>query len=62
MRKIIMYTTHCPTCKALEMRLKKYNVEYEEFTDTDAMIKLGITAVPVLEVDGTRLKVKEAIK
>lgn len=62
MSKIIMYTTHCPTCKAVEMRLHKYNVQYEEFTDIDAMVKLGITTVPVLEVDGIRLKAKEAIK
>ena len=35
MKKIIVYTTGCPLCIALENILKQKNVEYEKVTDTE---------------------------
>lgn len=57
-----LYTTHCPQCKALEMKLNKAGIEYEWNDDMVLMNKLGFKAAPVLEVDGEYLNFTQAIK
>ena len=52
MEKIILYSTHCPRCRGVEMMLKAKHIEYEERTDEEEMKSLGITTAPVLSVDG----------
>ena len=60
---IILYSTNCPKCKVLEMKMKQKNIEYNTFTDTDKMISLGIKAAPLLELeDGSRLDFSAAVK
>ena len=59
---IKLYTTHCPKCKALTMKLNQKGIKYIEVEDVDEMIKLGIKSAPVLSVDGTLLDFMEAIK
>lgn len=48
--KVIFYTTHCPKCRALEMRLKRGHIHYEECTDVSEMLAKGIEAAPALGV------------
>lgn len=50
--KVTLFTTHCPQCRGVEMKLDRAGIKYNEFTDVDAMIGMGITNVPVLSVDG----------
>lgn len=57
-----LYTTHCPQCKALEMKLNKAGIEYIWNDDMVLMSKLGFKAAPVLEVDGEYLNFSQAIK
>ena len=57
-----LYSTHCPKCRVLETKLKQKNIEYEECDDIEEMLKLGIQAVPQLEVDGKLLSFGEAVK
>ena len=57
-----LYTTHCPQCKALEMKLKKAGIEYIWNDDMVLMNKLGFKAAPILEVDGKYLNFSQAIK
>lgn len=52
---ITLYTTHCPKCRVLEVKLNKKGIEYQENTDIEYMSSLGIMSVPVLEVDGELL-------
>ena len=60
---IQLYSTNCPKCKVLEMKLQKKNIEYSVFTDVDAMLEKGIKAAPMLELDdGERLDFNNAIK
>jgi len=59
--KIILYTTGCPRCHVLESKLNSKNISYEMFDDKDKMIDMGLTNVPVLEVDGNRMNFKEAV-
>lgn len=60
--KIILYTTHCPRCTMLMKKLNEKGIEYEEETDIDKMLNLGMIDVPVLEVDGQRFDYRDAIK
>lgn len=57
---IILYTTHCPKCLVLEKKLASKNIEFEEITDNELMLKKGFTMVPVLEADGKIMDFKEA--
>lgn len=57
---IILYTQGCPKCKILEAKLNKKNIEYQEFTDVNKMLDMGIKSVPYLEVDGKLMNFTEA--
>lgn len=60
---ITLYSTHCPQCKALEMKLNKKNIEYTICDDSKEMEKLGFKAAPMLKVDDeTCLPFATAIK
>lgn len=61
-----LYTTHCPNCKALEMKLKAKGIEFEEVEDKDIIVEKGrenhILSAPFLEVDGQFYKFVDALK
>ena len=42
---VILYTTHCPKCLVLEKKLASKNIEFEEITDNELMLKKGFTIV-----------------
>ena len=53
---ITVYTTEgCPRCKVLKLKLAQKNIPYEEFTDVDKMIEMGIVNCPMMSVDGGEL-------
>lgn len=60
--KITLYSTNCPKCRALEMKLDSKGVEYETCTDTDRMVELGMSSAPSLDVDGKLMGFGEAIR
>ena len=59
---IVLYSTNCPKCKVLSMKLDGKNVKYKVVTDVDAMVDKGIKSAPCLEVDGEILGFSEAVK
>lgn len=61
---ITVYTTEgCPRCKVLKMKLAQKNIPYEEFTDVDKMIEMGIVNCPMMSVDdGELMTFNEAIQ
>ena len=61
MGKVILYSTHCPRCKVLELKLKQKNIAYEEINDIDQMKAKGFSEAPKLEVDGVVYGFKEAV-
>lgn len=61
MDKLIFFSTHCPKCKALEMLLKKKNIEYEEHNNIQEMLKLGLQSAPGLMVNGKIMNFPEAM-
>ena len=58
---ITLYSTGCPRCNVLKQKLDSKNIEYTVVNDVDIMTEKGISAVPVLEVDGQLLQFKEAV-
>lgn len=59
---ITLYTIDCHNCKRLEEKLNSCNVEYSVCRDRELMASKGITCLPVLEVNGTSMNFKEAMK
>ena len=57
---VILYSTNCPRCRIIEKKLQDKGIEFEIFTDVDAMIAKGFKEAPKLEVDGTIMDFKEA--
>ena len=53
--KAILYSTHCPCCETLEERLREAEIEYTVVSDTDQILALGITHVPILEIGGQQM-------
>lgn len=58
---IILYTTHCPKCKVLTMKLDKKGLNYTEVEDVNTMLAKGIKTAPYLEVDNELMNFTQAI-
>ena len=61
MGKVIFWSTHCPRCKVLELKLKQKNIEFEENNNVDEMTARGFKEAPKLEVDGVVMDFKQAV-
>lgn len=60
--EIILYSTHCPKCKVLELKLKNKKVGYITIDNVDIMKQKGFMSAPILEVDGVVMEYKTAIE
>jgi len=61
MSNVIIYTTPtCPRCKVLKKKMRDKNIEFTESQDVDKVMEMGYLAVPILEVDGKCLEMKDA--
>lgn len=58
---ITLYTTHCPQCAVLQSQLDAHHITYSTCEDAQTMRGMGITSVPVLDVDGKLLLMKDAL-
>jgi hypothetical protein len=58
---IKLYSTHCPKCKVLTLKLTQKNINFEVIDDIDAMLKMGIKSAPMLDVDGELLDFAKAL-
>lgn len=57
---LILYSTGCPRCNVLKKKLSDKGIVYEEFTDEEQMMDIGIESVPVLSVNGEMLDFMQA--
>lgn len=62
MEKVILYTTHCPRCKVLAYQLDEKHIPYEEFTDKQKMLEMGMDMMPVLQIGNKQYSFKDAMK
>lgn len=63
---ITLYSTHCPRCKIIEMKLAQKQIDFEMIDDTDEIVELGnrigIRTAPILKVDDQYLDFPAAVK
>lgn len=60
---MILFSTNCPQCKVLEMKLEKKGIEFEICNDISELIEMGIKRAPILKLDsGEYLAFPDAIK
>lgn len=63
---ITLYSTHCPKCKVVEMKVKQLNLECNIIDDTDEVVAVGkahgIQSAPILQVDDNYYDFNSAIK
>ena len=59
---IKLYSTHCPQCRALEMKLDKANIEYEVCDDVELMKKMGFQTAPILKTPDGVFNFSQAVK
>ena len=59
---VVLYSTHCPKCKVLALKLKQKSIDYEEINDVEVMKSKGFVSAPKLEVDGVVYDFKEAVE
>ena len=57
-----LYSTHCPQCNTLEIKLDRAGIEYEIRDDVELMKARGFKAAPMLETDDGVLNFAQAIK
>lgn len=50
MSNIILYSTGCPACMAVENMLKNKSIPYTKTDDVEELIERGFTRVPVLQI------------
>lgn len=60
--KVILYSTGCPKCRMLEAALKKKDISYEKCEDVQAMIDMGLSEAPALNIDDKILTYTDAMK
>ena len=59
---VILYEHGCPRCKVLKAKLDKSGIKYENINDIEVMKAKGFSEAPKLEVDGTIMDFKDAVK
>lgn len=57
---VVLYTTGCPKCTVLEKKLDEKGIKYQKNNSVMEMISLGVTQVPVLQVEGELLDFAKA--
>ena len=66
--KIVFYSTHCAHCRAVELMLKKKNIQYKEIyinpekpEEVQVMLDMGLQSAPGLVVDGEVMDYNQAL-
>ena len=59
--KVTLYSTGCPKCNVLKLKLKEANIQYDEISNVDIMIQKGFMSTPMLEIDNKILNYNESI-
>ena len=58
---VILYSTGCPKCKVLKMKMNAKGIQYTENNSVDEMLELGIKSAPTLSVNGQMMDYMSAL-
>lgn len=59
---IKLYTIDCPSCLRLEKKLIEANINFEVCRDKNLMMTMGMSHMPVLQIDNDFLNYKQAVQ
>ena len=60
--KIVLYSSNtCGVCNMLKKLLEQKGIEFDVIQDIKYMRSIGILQVPILEVNGNKMKAQDAI-
>lgn len=59
---ITLYSTGCPQCMVLKMKLDQAGIQYNTVSDQTVMAAMGFRSAPILQVDNTTYKFVDAVK
>ena len=59
---VTLYSTHCPKCTTLEIKLNRAGIDYEVCDDSEAMLARGFKSAPILDTPDGVFNFSEAIK
>lgn len=63
---MVLYSTNCPKCHALEKMLNDRGIEFELNLDEKRLMQIGeaynILSAPILEIDGKYMDFSNAVK
>ena len=63
---IKLFSTHCPKCKIIEMKLQQKNIDFVLEENVDEVVevgrKVGILSAPILQVEDKFLDFAAAVK
>ena len=63
---VVLFSTHCPKCRIVEMKLAQLGIDHKIIDDVDAVVEVGkehgINSAPILQVDDKFLKFEDAVK
>lgn len=64
--KITLWSTNCPKCNVLKIKLKAKKIDFELIEDKDKVVEFGnncgITSAPILQVDDNYYDFTQAVK
>lgn len=61
MVEVVLYSTGCPRCEVIKKKLAEKGVSYTECTSVEKMLQMGMSSVPMLEINGDLLSFQEAL-
>jgi glutaredoxin-related protein len=61
-QSVVLYSTGCPKCNVMKMKLNKANIPFVENTNVDEMISIGLKSAPALKVDDELMTFADAVK
>lgn len=63
---IRLFSTNCPKCKVIGLKLNQKKIEFEIITDTETVVNVGkehgILSAPILQVDDRYMDFTQALK
>lgn len=60
---MVLFSTKCPQCKVLEMKLTQKDIPFEICYDIQELLDIGIKRAPILKTDsGEYLDFSKAVK
>lgn len=55
MEEILLYSTGCPKCNVLKMKMKQKNILFKEISSIEEIEAKGLQSVPYLQINNGKL-------